>query len=126
MSESKETAVAVTPSVEIVKKNEEGGAYCEDCDTNTVYEKDGKMSCFQCGAQMESSSLVNTTEFNADGQVCFFVILYAHIYILHSKMIKNTRQWDNTSVQCQIERSEVDQERVNEIAERQPCVTVRE
>ena len=83
MSESKETAVAVIPSVEIVKKNEEGGAYCEDCDTNTVYEKDGKMSCFQCGAQMESSSLVNTTEFNADGQVCFLsYIVRTHIYYI--------------------------------------------
>ena len=50
-------------------QDEERGEYCDDCDTFTVYEKNGKMSCFQCGAQMESSSLVNATEFNADGQV---------------------------------------------------------
>ena len=56
-------------AVEDEAQDEERGEYCDDCDTFTVYEKNGKMSCFQCGAQMESSSLVNATEFNADGQV---------------------------------------------------------
>ena len=66
--------VPVMPSVassskEAEAEDEERGEYCDDCDTFTVYEKNGKMSCFQCGAQIESSSLVNATEFNADGQV---------------------------------------------------------
>ena len=65
--------VPVMPSIASTKEaeaeDEEIGEYCDDCDTFTVYEKNGKMSCFQCGAQMESSSLVNATEFNADGQV---------------------------------------------------------
>ena len=64
--------VPVMPSIatkEAEAEDEEIGEYCDDCDTFTVYEKNGKMSCFQCGAQMESSSLVNATEFNADGQV---------------------------------------------------------
>ena len=62
INENEETSQStkISKKTDESSKDKHDGQWCEECETNTVYLLDGGMSCFQCGAVMESISLVRS------------------------------------------------------------------